>query len=127
MPVEEPHRIEFTHDPDAGSEKESAGVEGWYALRPAPKGTHLKTSMEISVELPFPGITRPAVNAAMKAVVALMGQRFSSNLPHHLRQILGESFDRTYGCMLQATIQEVMAVCRSEPSRRPRPRCSGTT
>ncbi len=84
MTFEEPHRIEFTHDPDAGSEKESAGVEGWYALRPAPKGTHLKTSMQISVELPFPGITRPAVNAAMKAVVALMGQRFSSNLLHHL-------------------------------------------
>lgn len=84
MTFHEVNRIEFTHDPDAGSGKESAGVEGWYALTPATKGTHLETSMDISVELPFPGVTRPAVSAAMKGVVALMGQRFSSNLLHHL-------------------------------------------
>ena len=40
--------------------------------------------MAISVELPFPGLTRPAVTTAMKGVVALMGQRFSHNLLEHL-------------------------------------------
>ncbi len=84
MTFDEPHRIDFTHDPDAGSEKESAGVEGWYALAPARGGTRLLTSMDITVELPFPGLTRPAVTAAMKGVVAIMGQRFSSNLLEHL-------------------------------------------
>lgn len=84
MTFDEPHRIEFTHDPDAGIGRETAGVEGWYALSPVPGGTHLETSMDISVDLPFPGVTRPAVSAAMKAVVGLMGQRFSSNLLHHL-------------------------------------------
>lgn len=84
MTFDEPHRIEFTHDPDAGSGDETAGVEGWYALEPRAKGTRLETSMTISVDLPFPGITRPAVNAAMKTVVTLMGQRFAQNLLHHL-------------------------------------------
>lgn len=86
MTFEEPTRIEFTHDPDAGEgpDTELAGVEGWYALREVPRGTHLRTSMDISVELPFPGVTKPAVTAAMKGVVALMGQRFSHNLLHHL-------------------------------------------
>lgn len=84
MTFDEPHRIEFDHDPEAGTEHESAGVEGWYALEPRPQGTHLETSMAISVDLPFPGVTRPAVTAAMKGVVTLMGQRFSQNLLHHL-------------------------------------------
>jgi len=84
MSFDEPHRIEFVHDPSAGTDHELAGVEGWYALTRHPKGTHLQTSMDITVELPFPALTRPAVTAAMKGVVALMGQRFSSNLLHHL-------------------------------------------
>ncbi len=85
MTFEEPQRIEFRHDPDAGDgENESAGVEGWYHLSPRDAGTRLETSMAISVELPFPGITRPAVTAAMKGVVTLMGQRFSQQLLSHL-------------------------------------------
>ena len=40
--------------------------------------------MEITVDLPFPGLLRPAVTTAMKGVVALMGQRFSHNLLAHL-------------------------------------------
>jgi carbon monoxide dehydrogenase subunit G len=78
-------RLEFHHDPAAALAEESAGVEGWYALTPRANGTHLETSMEITVELPFPGITRPAVEAAMKGVVSLMGQRFSQNLLNHLK------------------------------------------
>ena len=84
MTFDEPHRIEFVHDPAAGSGHETAGVEGWYALEPRPEGTRLETSMEISVDLPFPGLTRPAVTAAMKTVVTLMGQRFAQNLLQHL-------------------------------------------
>jgi carbon monoxide dehydrogenase subunit G len=84
MAFDEPHRIEFTHDPGAGHGAENAGVEGWYRLSPQDNGTCLETSMAISVELPFPGVTRPAVTAAMKGVVALMGQRFSHNLLEHL-------------------------------------------
>src|SRR6478752_3454544 len=79
----EPDRIDFTHDPAPGAD-ESAGVVGWYALSPRPAGTHLETSMEITVDLPFPGLLRPAVTTAMKGVVALMGQRFSHNLLAHL-------------------------------------------
>ncbi|MBD3783339.1 MAG: SRPBCC family protein [Micrococcales bacterium] len=84
MTFDEPHRIEFRHDPGAGDGEESAGVDGWYDLEPRSGGTRLETSMTISVELPFPGVTRPAVHAAMKGVVALMGQRFSQQLLHHL-------------------------------------------
>ncbi|GAA4410867.1 hypothetical protein GCM10023168_31060 [Fodinibacter luteus] len=83
MDFDEPHRIDFTHDPAPDSD-ESAGVAGWYALAPHPRGTHLETAMTITVELPFPGVLRPAVTTAMKGVVGLMGQRFSHNLLHHL-------------------------------------------
>ena len=83
MTFDEPHRIEFTHDPAPGAQ-EAAGVEGWYALESRGDKTHLKTSLTITVDLPFPGLLRPAVTAAMKAVVALMGQRFSANLLQHL-------------------------------------------
>jgi carbon monoxide dehydrogenase subunit G len=83
MDFDEPRRIDFTHDPAPGAE-EAAGVVGWYRLAPRSAGTHLETSMTITVELPFPGLVRPAVNTAMKGVVAVMGQRFSHNLLAHL-------------------------------------------
>ena len=83
MEFDEPHRIDFTHDPAPGAD-ETAGVAGWYRLAPRPTGTHLETSMAITVDLPFPGVVRPAVTTAMKGVVALMGQRFSHNLLTHL-------------------------------------------
>jgi len=84
MTFVEPSHIEFAHDPAAGDGDEDAGVDGWYRLTPHPGGTHLETSMAISVELPFPGVTRPAVTTAMKGVVGIMGQRFSHNLLEHL-------------------------------------------
>ena len=86
MTFDEPHRIEFTHDPEArpGADDETAGVEGWYRLTRRGDETHLETSMAITVELPFPGLTRPAVTTAMKGVIGLMGQRFSHNLLEHL-------------------------------------------
>lgn len=83
MTFDEPHRIDFTHDPAPGAQ-EAAGVEGWYALEPRGEHTHLATSLTITVDLPFPGLVRPAVTTAMKGVVGLMGQRFSANLLQHL-------------------------------------------
>jgi carbon monoxide dehydrogenase subunit G len=83
MDFDEPRRIDFTHDPAPGAD-ESAGVVGWYELTPRPEGTRLETSMEITVDLPFPGVVRPAVTAGMKGVIALMGQRFAHNLLAHL-------------------------------------------
>lgn len=83
MTFDEPHRIEFTHDPAPGT-TEAAGVEGWYALSPRGGHTHLETSLAITVDLPVPGLLRPAVTTAMKGVLALMGQRFSAHLLRHL-------------------------------------------
>ena len=80
---DEPHRIDFTHDPAPGAH-EGAGVVGWYELTPRPDGTRLETQMRITVDLPFPGVVRPAVTTAMKGVIALMGQRFAHNLLVHL-------------------------------------------
>ena len=83
MTFDEPTRIDFVHDPERTHEK--AGVEGRYDLAEVPGGTHLEIALGISVDLPFPGIAKPAVHAAMRAVVATMGARFSHNLVRHLR------------------------------------------
>ena len=40
--------------------------------------------MTITVDLPFPGLVRPGVTAAMRGVIAIMGQRFGHNLLAHL-------------------------------------------
>ena len=46
--------------------------------------TDLSIELSITVELPFPKVARPAVHAAMRAVIATMGARFSHNLVRHL-------------------------------------------
>ena len=38
----------------------------------------------VAVELPFAKVTRRAVEGGMRAVMALMGRRFASNLLRHL-------------------------------------------
>jgi carbon monoxide dehydrogenase subunit G len=83
MAFDEPARIDFHHEPPAGT-TERSGVEGWYALSDVAGGTHLATSLEISLDLPLPRISSPAVTAAMKGVMATMGDRFSTNLLDHL-------------------------------------------
>ncbi len=83
MTYDEPTRIDFVHDPARTDEK--AGVEGRYDLTEVAGGTHLEIALGISVDLPFPGLAKPAVHAAMRAVVATMGARFSHNLVRHLR------------------------------------------
>jgi carbon monoxide dehydrogenase subunit G len=83
MEFTEPDRIEFRHDPPAGT-SEQAGVEGWYALSPVEGGTHLVTDLEITVDLPLPKISGGAVRATMKKVIDTMGDRFSQRLLDHL-------------------------------------------
>ena len=82
MTYDEPSRIDFVHDPERTDEK--AGVDGRYVLKEARQGTELSIELSITVELPFPKLARPAVHAAMRAVIATMGARFSHNLVRHL-------------------------------------------
>jgi hypothetical protein len=82
MGFEEPSTITFEHDPARDDER--AAVNGAYRLAPASSGTELAIDLAISVDLPFPALARPAVQTAMKGVVAVMGQRFSANLMRHL-------------------------------------------
>jgi carbon monoxide dehydrogenase subunit G len=82
MTFDEPSRIGFTHDPQAGPEK--AGVEGTYLLEEVDGGTRLAIDLEICVDLPLPGMARGAVERAMRGVIAAMGRRFAANLLRHL-------------------------------------------
>ena len=84
MTFDEPSRIDFVHDSDRRDEK--AGVEGRYTLKETPSGTDVSIELAITVDLPFPGLARPAVHAAMRAVVATMGARFSHNLVRHVQR-----------------------------------------
>jgi hypothetical protein len=87
MVFSEPDRIEFEHDPPAGT-TEQAGVAGWYALAPVPgeadAATELVTELEITLDLPLPRASGPAVRAAMRKVIDTMGDRFSQRLLDHL-------------------------------------------
>ena len=87
MVFSEPDRIEFHHDPPAGT-KEKSSVAGWYDLKPVPGadggGTFLATDLEISLDLPLPKVFGKAVRATMKKVVDTMGDKFSQNLLDHL-------------------------------------------
>ena len=92
MELTEGERIEFVHDPPAGVH-ERAGVEGWYALADAPhpeggpgEATALSTSLEITLDLPLPRLSGPAVRAAMHGVMDQMGERFAANM---LRRLAG--------------------------------------
>jgi carbon monoxide dehydrogenase subunit G len=82
MTFDEPRRIEFTHDPESGQEK--AGVEGTYDLEEVADGTRLAIDIDICVDLPLPGLSRSAVQGAMRGVIGVMGRRFATNLLRHL-------------------------------------------
>ncbi|MDI6912343.1 SRPBCC family protein [Nocardioides sp.] len=83
MTYDEPERIEFRHDPPPGRTERSS-VEGWYSLTEHPAGTRLGTALEITLDLPLPRVSGPAVRAAMTRVIDQMGDRFSRNLLAHL-------------------------------------------
>ena len=82
MSFEEPALIEFTHD-ERRSE-ETTYVQGNYVLEERGEGSRVSIELEVVSELPFSRITRPAVEAAMAAVIAGMGRRFAHNLLRHL-------------------------------------------
>lgn len=85
MDFTERERIDFTPAPPPGR-PERAAVTGWYVLGDvAGSGrTHLATSLEITVDLPLPRLSRRAVEASMQRVVDAMGTSFSRNLLAHL-------------------------------------------
>lgn len=83
MRYDEPHRIEFRHDPPAGATERSA-VEGWYALDEVDRGTRLVTALEITLDLPLPRASGRAVRGTMRKMIDEMGDRFSRNLLDHL-------------------------------------------
>ena len=80
-------RIDVSHDPPAGG-KERSGVEGWYVLTDASdergEATSLATNLQITLDLPLPKLSIPAVTRAMTRVIGTMGERFSQNLLDHL-------------------------------------------
>jgi carbon monoxide dehydrogenase subunit G len=76
-------RITFTHAPDG---HERAGTDGRYDLRDTDDAsTHLRIELKVSVDLPFPGLTRPAVQASMHGVLAAMGSGFAHSIEKELR------------------------------------------
>ncbi|WP_404385946.1 hypothetical protein LL946_06435 [Knoellia locipacati] len=84
MVFEPETRITFSHAPDG---KERAGTDGRYDLADADDETytHLRIELAVSVDLPFPGITRPAVQASMHGVLAAMGSGFAHSMDKELR------------------------------------------
>ncbi|MGJ9411540.1 CoxG family protein [Aeromicrobium sp. CF4.19] len=83
MEFDEPRRIGFRHDPPDG-ERERAGADGTYVLEEVETGTRLSIDLATKVDLPLARLASPAVSATMRAVLAEMGRRFSSNLLEHL-------------------------------------------
>ncbi len=85
MSYEPETRISFSHAPE-GTER--AGTDGRYDLSDADgdtSSTHLRIELEVSVDLPFPRITRPAVQASMHGVLAAMGSGFARSIEKELR------------------------------------------
>lgn len=76
-------RIVFAHRPPPGVH-EYAGVEGHYELEPAEHGTRLTVELAMSVELPLPRLSAPAVQRVMSATMSRTGDRFSANLLRYL-------------------------------------------
>ena len=83
MTFEEGKRIEFTHDPPAGT-TERAAAEGWYELRDTDRGTELSIDLALAVDLPLPRAAAPAVNRVMQRVMDGMGDKFAANLLAHV-------------------------------------------
>ena len=81
----DPHtRITFRHAPE-GTER--AGTDGRYDLSDGVDDdtTHLRIELSVSVDLPFPRITRPAVQASMHGVLEVMGAGFARSIEKELR------------------------------------------
>lgn len=88
MDLDRPARIEFTHAPTG---EERAGVEGTYQLVSKSEGTQLSIDLGVHVDLPFPRLAKPAVQASMHAVIAAMGAGFAHSLDRHLKSRRGDA------------------------------------
>ena len=84
MTYDEPSRITFQHTPDGD---ERAGTDGRYDLGELNGGraTDLRIDLTVTVDLPFPGLARPAVQAAMHGVLTAMGAGFARSIDKELR------------------------------------------
>lgn len=76
-------RIDYAHAPPAGS-RERTGADGWYQLDEVDGGTHLQISLTLSVDLPLPRASGPAVRTVMRTMMERTGDRFARNLDRHL-------------------------------------------
>jgi len=78
-------RITFAHSPQ-GKESERAGTDGRYDLRDEGKGsTHLRIELSVTVDLPFPRLAKPVIQATMQGVLATMGSGFARSIEKELR------------------------------------------
>ncbi len=82
MDFEEPTRIGYSPHPD--HPEQQTLVRGEYHLESRGSGTRLSIDIEVGVELPFPRVARPAVEAGIATVMSGMGVAFSRNLLRHL-------------------------------------------
>lgn len=82
MELHPEERIAFSHDP--ARSQEMTAVEGTYVLADHADGTEVSIDLQISCNLPLPGLARPAVERVMAGVVKHMGAVFSRNLLTHL-------------------------------------------
>jgi carbon monoxide dehydrogenase subunit G len=83
MVLDAPRSIAYTHAPPPGRH-ERTGAEGRYELTEVPGGTRLDIRLTLTVELPLSRAARPAVQRVMHAAMMRTGDRFGSNLLHHL-------------------------------------------
>lgn len=84
MRFDAPHRIEYSHEPRSGR-GEPAGADGWYELSDTTGGTRLEISLTMHVDLPLARAARPAVTGVMRSMMQRTGDRFATNLLHHLK------------------------------------------
>ena len=82
MSFDEPDRIDYEHRPPGKSER--AGADGWYVLEDHPDGTHLEIKLTMHVDLPLSRLAAPAVTRVMTSMMERTGERFATNLLHHL-------------------------------------------
>lgn len=84
MALVDRERIDFRHEPPAGSD-EKAGADGVYTLQDlGDVGTRLFIDITIWVDLPLPRLSRRAVERVMAESMARTGDRFAQNLYDHL-------------------------------------------
>lgn len=78
--------ITFAHAPQDGKD-ERAGTNGRYDLSDADAegSTDLRIELTVTVDLPFPKLAKPAVQATMQAVLAAMGSGFGRSIEKELR------------------------------------------